>query len=96
MKVTFILKGLTDVFYEGRAGAIVGLNNMSDAERFAYLNKQANGGDLRDNIKQKIGRQGSFAEKVELNSLLKRGHSMAYTLEPRKGYKLATFLIEGA
>lgn len=91
IKVTFTLKDLTDAFYEGHGESIKGLNNMSDAEKFKYLHDKAMG-DMRGSIKIKIGR-GSFADRVELNSILRGNPSFEYSLAPRKGYKLATFLI---
>jgi hypothetical protein len=96
MQVTHIIKNMTDAFFNGNeSGSIVGLLNMTPAEAFAYLNKQANGGDLRHNITQKVGR-GSFGDKVDLNAMLRGAHTVAFKLEPRKGYKLATFTIAKA
>ena len=83
MKVTYILRDLTDVWF-AKIGA------MGDEERFHYLAKQANGGDLQHCIKQKVG-SGQFREKVELNQMLRHEVDWGYRLEPRKGYKLATF-----
>ena len=88
MKTTFILSNLTDKFYSGFGESIVGLLNMSDAEKFAYLNKMRAG--LPSAIKMKIG-NGSFRDAVDLNSIVKRAHNVTFKLEPRKGYKLATF-----
>ncbi|MCP3024977.1 hypothetical protein [Cupriavidus basilensis] len=91
MKVTFILKGVTDTFYEGRGDAIVGLLNMSDAEKFAYLNKARH--DF--GFSMKIG-TGQFRDAVELNQILREAPAFTFTLEPRRGYKLATFQITKA
>lgn len=89
MRVTFILKDLTDTFFEGTGdGRIVGLNNMSDADKFSYLNKRHI--DLK--MPMKVG-SGAFRDKVELNQLLRSPKSIQYKLEPRKGYRLATFDI---
>ena len=85
MKVTFTLKDLSDIWYEG-------IRTMSDAERFAYLCKQANGGDLRYYIKQKIA-SGQFRDKVELNQIMRTNPTFVYKLEPRRGYMLATFEV---
>jgi hypothetical protein len=94
IKVTFTLRNLTDAFYDGNdSGTIVGLLNKDHRAKFDYLNKQANGGDLRDNIKQKIG-SGQFRDKVELNQLWRKENvTIAFELGARKGYKLATFYI---
>lgn len=92
MKVTFILRDLTEAFYEGNGGAIIGINSMPDADKFAHLSKQANG-DLRHCVSMKIG-NGSFRDKADLNSLVRDGASYTCRLEPRKGYRLATFNVE--
>lgn len=93
MKVTFIIKNMADVFYDGNeSGSITGLNNMTPSVAFWKLNKCALG-DLAHNITMKIGR-GSFADKVDLNRMLKSPHKITMNLEPRRGYKLATFSIE--
>ena len=89
MRITFILKDLTDAFYEGVGESIVGLLNMADADKFAKLNKMAQ--DKR--VKMKIGND-SFRDKVELNQMLRNSCTYVFKLEPRKGYKLATFEIE--
>jgi hypothetical protein len=85
MKVTFTLKNLSDIWYEG-------IRTMSDAERFAYLCKQANGGDLSLYIKQKVA-SGQFRDKVELNQIMRTNPGFVYKLEPRRGYMLATFEV---
>ena len=90
IKVTYILKGVTDVFYQGNGdgGSIEGLLNKADAEKFAYLN------EVRHvmGFTQKIG-SGQFRDAVELNARMRTNPTFAFSLEPRKGYKLATFLI---
>lgn len=91
MKITFILKDLTDAFYQGFGESIVGLLNMSDADKFAKLNKMAH----EKRVKMKIGND-SFRDKVELNQILRDACIYTFTLEPRKGYRLATFTIERA
>lgn len=86
MKVTFIMKDKTDAFYHGFGDSITGLLNMSDADKFAYLNKNRH--DL--SITMKIG-SGQFRDSVELNQLLRTSPKITFKLEARKGYKLATF-----
>jgi len=86
MKTTFILKDLTPQFYEGFGESIVGLLNMTDADKFTYLNKSR----INLKITMKIG-SGQFRDTVELNQLLRQPHAVQFKLESRKGYKLATF-----
>jgi hypothetical protein len=96
MKVTFILKDLSKAFYEGsNILGIPGLNNLpSDGERFDYLI----GPRCRDlKISRKTGND-STRDAVEFNQLIRAQRQSgvpttpkAYKLEPRKGYKLATF-----
>ena len=91
MKVTFILKDFSDVFFDGNGGSIVGLYALSDAEKFGKLKKMA----AERRVTMKIGR-GSFGDAVDLNSLLRNACAFAFKLEPRRGYKLATFDITKA
>jgi len=86
MRVTYIIKNVTDVFYHGSEHGITGLLNMPDMDKFNHLNKVRH--DM--GISQKIG-NGQFRDAVELNSMLKKNPSVKFSLEPRKGYKLATF-----
>lgn len=88
MIVTFILKDLSEQFYQGFGQHIKGLLNMTDEEKFHYL--QQKGQEL--GVTMKVG-DNSFARKVELNSLLKGKPSFTFKLEPRRGYKLATFIV---
>ena len=94
MKVTFIIRNMSPVFFDGtESGSIPGLNSHSDVEKLAYLLKAARG-DLGHNITVKIG-SGQFRDTVELNLIMKRpsGYAATYKLEPRRGYKLATFSV---
>lgn len=84
MKVTFIIQNLTESAFDRLA-------DKSSQAKFTQLNTWAQG-DLRHCVKMKIG-NGSFRDKVELNQLLRREAKVEYKLEPRKGYKLATFII---
>lgn len=86
MKATAILKDLSEVYFNGNGGSIVGLLNVPDADKLAYLQRSAQ--DLQ--ITFKVG-NGSFRDKVELNQILREPHSTSFKLEPRRGYKLATF-----
>ena len=91
MKVTFILKNLTDAFYDGNGDSIVGLNTLTDAEKFQKLSRLSKG-DLRHCVSMKIG-SGQFRDAVDLNMLLREPVTYSYRLEPRKGYRLATFEV---
>lgn len=88
MKITFTVKNLTE-------SAHAELAAMSDAERFAKLTKWAFG-DLRHCISQKIGSSHAFRDRVELNQIMRNPKFETYKIEPRKGYKLATFEISQA
>ena len=91
MKVTFICKNLTDVFYNGNGGSIQGINNLNDLERLEKLFKCS--GLPEYQISSKIG-DNSFRDKVDLNALKRKGWSVdKYKLEHRKGYKLLTFEV---
>ena len=83
MKITATLHNLTDSFYAEFAA-------LPAADQFAKLNKLRH--DLPHCIKLKIG-TGQFRDAVDLNSLLKQSHTFTAKLEPRKGYKLATFEV---
>ncbi len=91
MQVTFILKAVTDVFYDGNGDSIKGLLNMDDAEKFAYLVKW-----YRDDFPQcamKVG-AGQFRDAADLNMMLRKSCRFTFKLEQRKGYRLATFEVE--
>lgn len=92
MKVTFIVKRVTDVFWQGNGGSIQGLDNMTDLERLEKLFKYS---DLPEyQITSKIG-NGSFRDKVDLNALKRNGWTVQdYKKENRKGYKLVAFIIK--
>ena len=87
MRVTFTIKNLTEKAYADLAA-------MSDNERFRQLAKWAFG-DLRHCVSQKIA-SGQFRDRVELNAIMRNPLFTEYKLEPRRGYKLATFEVEAA
>lgn len=91
MKVTFTLKDLSDMFYEGHGTTIVGFNSMEDRDKLTYLMQKSS--SMPSNIKMKIGSGSQFKDRVELNQILRTNYSVVYSLEPRKGYKLATFEV---
>ena len=92
MKITYILKDFTPAFYDGLLPSIVGFSTLSDSDKFKKLERMR--GEQR--VSCKVGNCDSFRDKVELNSTLKGPHSIQFKLEPRKGYKLATFEINPA
>lgn len=89
IKVTVIIKDVTDAFFEGMGDSIIGLLNLTDADKFTHLNKQS------ERFPMKVG-SGSFRDRVELNSMIKGPHAITFKLEPRRGYKLATFIFSKA
>lgn len=89
MKITAILKDFTEQFYNGTdSGSIIGLLNMSDADKFETCRRLA--GEKR--VTMKIG-SGQFRDAVELNSMRRNPCNFTFKIEPRKGYKLVTFEI---
>ena len=87
IKVTFILKNLSQEFYEGSEfGPITGFNEKTPEEKFRYLLKDPT------RFPCKIA-SGQFKDKVELNSILKGPCAFDYSLGSRAGYKLATFMV---
>lgn len=90
MKVTAIIKNVSDAFFEGFGESIKGLNNMTDKEKFDYLLNM--GVSNPSTVSTKIG-SGMFRDRVELNQLRRKDFALAYKLEARKGYKLATFEV---
>lgn len=88
MKVTAIIKNVSDAFFFGHGDSIQGLNNMNDLEKFNYLmNKGVSNPDI---VSTKVG-ANMFRDKIELNQLRRKPFSLTYKLENRRGYKLATF-----
>lgn len=86
MKVTFILRDFADVFYQGNGTSIIGLLQLpSNLERFERLNR------MLDQVTIKVGSSNSFRDRVELNQILRTKLEPTFKLEPRRGYKLATF-----
>ena len=87
MKVTVVLKDFGEQFFTG-FGDIQGFMAQSDREKFDRCNK------LRDakRVTMKIG-TGQFRDAIELNQMLRQSNEITCTLEPRRGYKLATFTI---
>lgn len=91
MKITFILQDLSAAFYDGGVYS-PGLNNLNNFEKFLYLRDKAERKELKISIK--IGND-SFRDKVEFNQIIRdnKYQKIEYKLEPRRGYKLATFIF---
>ena len=87
MKVTYILKNLSEEFYTG-SKYIEGLLTLDNAKKYEKLNNIMM--DIPKNIQRKI-ESGAFRDAVELNSLVKGPHTIDFKLEKRRGYNLATF-----
>lgn len=88
MKVTAIIKNVSDTFFSGFGESIQGLDNMTDIEKFNYLmNKGVSNPDI---VSTKVG-GGMFKDRVALNQLRRGYFELTYKLENRRGYKLATF-----
>ena len=90
MKVTAIIKNVSEQFFIGYGDSIAGLNNLSDLEKFNYLMNK--GVSNPETVTTKVG-GNMFRDKVELNQIRRKPFSIDYKLENRKGYKLATFEI---
>lgn len=91
MKVTFILKDLSEQFYNG-GFLTIGLLNLNPLEQYLYLDDKVTRGSLGNCITRKIGHANAFRDVVELNQLRRRGlTAISGKVEPRRGYKLATF-----
>ena len=88
MKVTAIIKNVSDTFFSGFGESIQGLDSMTDIEKFNYLmNKGVSNPDI---VSTKVG-GGMFKDRVALNQLRRGYFELTYKLENRRGYKLATF-----
>jgi len=91
MKITFILKDLSEAFYEGGFYSF-GLNNLNNLEKWLYLKYLAARKELK--ITMKVGNSDSFRDKVELNQIIRdKDFNLDYKLEARRGYKLVTFNV---
>ena len=89
MKVTAILKDFSDQFYNGtESGSIPAFLTMTPGDKWEKVRRLA--ADKR--VSLKIG-TGQFRDQVELNQILRNPVSIAFKIEPRRGYKLATFDI---
>lgn len=88
--ITFILKDLTDAFYNGGQYSI-GLRNLTPVEQFLFLRNIAARQEI-SGVTMKLGSASAFRDRVEFNSYERRGVNVASAkLEPRRGYMLVTF-----
>ena len=81
MRATFVLKNLTPQYLESLAKC---------EPRQAYAHLFAQRQDL--NISLKVG-NGQMRDSVEFNDAFKAERPVTFRIEPRAGYKLATFEI---
>lgn len=85
---TAIIKDMSEQFYNGFPGH-AGFLDLDAAGKWDRVCKMHRDPAYKCTIK--IG-NGSFRDQVELNGLKQRGgRVITCKLEPRKGYKLATF-----
>lgn len=91
MKVTAILKDFSEQFYNGSGGSIPAFLTMPPADKWATVQRLKN----ERRVTLKIG-TGQFRDQVELNAMMRGCCTIAFKLEPRRGYKLATFDISPA
>ena len=86
MQTTFTIKNLT-------GNTLAELAVMPPRDAYARLLKWALG-DLRYCVSIKNG-SGAFRDRVEWNQIMRRVDNgqatLAFKIEPRRGYKLATF-----
>lgn len=84
MKITVIVKNVTDVFNAN-------LEAMKVAERLEYLlAKSRPYSGLERSVSVKI-ETGQFRDAVEFNALRRQPMDVTMVSEPRKGYRLLTF-----
>ena len=91
MKVTAIMKDFSEQFYIGNGGSIPAFMAMSNGDKWQVVQRLKN----ERRVTLKIG-SGQFRDQVELNAMLRNPCSIAFKIEPRRGYKLATFDINPA
>lgn len=84
MKVTAILRNFADEWLEDLA-------KLSAVELFEKLEKMS----FDKRVPLQVG-GGSFRDRLELNQLRRGPHDIKAKIEPRRGYKLATFSFSKA
>lgn len=91
MKITVIVRDLSDAFWSGNGDLIPSFLAQSAIDRLERLKKLSV--DLPRNVQIKVG-NGSFRDRVEINMELKKpgaNQRMTSKIEPRMGYRLVTF-----
>jgi len=83
MHTTFVLRNLTD-------DALARVAAMAPSDAHTQLAAWAFG-DLKHCVTQKCGSSNSFGDRVRWNSVVKANAIRSFKIEPRRGYKLATF-----
>ena len=93
MKVTFILRNMSESFFRG-SETLPGIYNLKPDECYKYLNERALKPEY--SISKQV-ESGQFKDKVALNQILHAPYNITHLIETRKGYKLATFnIVEAA
>jgi hypothetical protein len=82
LKATFTLKNLTATYLEQLA---------QQEPRRAYQMLRDSQRDLGHAISLKIGTGGQMQDAIDFNNAFKSDKPMQFKIEPRVGYKLATF-----
>lgn len=86
MTATVILKNLSDAFWHGSEFVGPGFFAQTPAQQWERCKRLAADGMASIRIGH-----GAFREQVEFNSAMREPHEITSRVEPRKGYKLATF-----
>ena len=81
LKATFTIKNMSEAY-------LASLTKCEPRQAFQVLRDSQR--DLGHAISMKVG-TGQIRNAVEFNDAFKANKPMTFTLEPRKGYKLATF-----
>lgn len=93
MRVTFIVRNVTDVFWMGNGDTIKGVDNMAPREAFNYLSAYSRNGT--GSVSMKIG-TNQFRDKVELNQILREFCIFSMLRGRRRGYELIVIHIKKA
>ena len=91
MKITAIMKGFTEQFYNGAGESIPAFMDMDNRAKWEKIKRMGH----EKRVSVKIG-NGQFRVAVELNQIMREPVNIDFKLEPRRGYKLATFDIRSA
>lgn len=87
LQVKFLVKNLTQQFYEGFGESIPAFNKMAPFEKYQKLASLAF--DLPDSVKRD---KMAFNRMVDLNMMIKSGQfTCEHETSPRRGYAVHTF-----